>query len=88
MVDYDAGYMIGLIKYGIISVARNFVWGGQIEQRVNCIKYMYIIIDIYIYRWGGLTPYSRIHVCHNTYRAIAAVIAYPTFAKGAELPQS
>ena len=36
---------------------------------------------------GGRTPPSRVHVCYNTYRAIAAVIANPIFAKGGELPQ-
>ena len=46
-----------------------------------------IDIYIYIYRWGGLTPPSRVHICHDIYRAIAAVITDPTFAKGDELPQ-
>ena len=43
--------------------------------------YIYIITDIYMYRWCGLTPPSRFHVRHNKYQAIAAVIADPTFAK-------
>ena len=36
-----------------------------------------------MYRWGELTPSSLVHVCHNAYRAIAAMITDPTFAEGA-----
>ena len=54
-----------------IGLARNFVWGGPNRAAYKFYKlYTYIIIDIYIYRWRGLTPTPRVHVCHNRYRAI------------------
>ena len=73
-----------------IGVARNFVWGGPNRAACKLYKlYLYIIIDIYmyIYRWGGFTPPSRVHICHNTYPVIAAVIADLIFAKRDEHPQ-
>ena len=53
---------------------RNPAKGGRFAS-------IYNNLHIYVYRWGGLTPPSRVHVCHNTYRPIAAVIADLIFAK-------